>query len=67
MTGQASKIGTNPSEEHFKYAGLEIRFLLTSSDSNGVMSVFEFSVPAGLLSHLSHRSRGGTRGCSSRV
>lgn len=47
MTVEANKIGTNPSEEHFKYAGLEIRFLLTSADSNDVMSVFEFSVPAG--------------------
>lgn len=46
MKDQATKIGTNPSEELFKYAGLEIHFLLTSSDSNGTMSVFEFSVPA---------------------
>ena len=46
MTGQTGKIGTNISEEAFKYAGLEIRFLLTSSDSNGSMSVFEFSAPA---------------------
>jgi len=46
MTGQTGKIGTNISEELFKYAGLEIRFLLTSSDCNGTMSVFEFSVPA---------------------
>jgi quercetin dioxygenase-like cupin family protein len=45
MTGQTEKIGTNVSEEHFKYAGLEIRFLLTSSDCNGTMSVFEFLVP----------------------
>jgi quercetin dioxygenase-like cupin family protein len=45
MTGQTQKIGTNISEEVFKYAGLEIRFLLTSSDCNGAMSVFEFSVP----------------------
>jgi quercetin dioxygenase-like cupin family protein len=46
MTGQTGKISTNHSEELFKYAGLEIRFLLTSSDCNGAMSVFEFSVPA---------------------
>lgn len=45
MTTQPKKIGTNPSEEIFRYAGLEIRFLLTSSDSNGAMSVFEFTVP----------------------
>ena len=48
MTVQAGQIGTNMSEEVFRYAGLEIRFLLTSADSNGTMSVFEFSVPAGL-------------------
>jgi len=46
MMGQTEKIRTNISEELFKYAGLEIRFLLTSSDCNGTMSVFEFSVPA---------------------
>src|SRR5215467_13771243 len=46
MTDETKKIGTNTSEELFQYAGLEIRFLLTSSDSNGAMSVFEFSVPA---------------------
>jgi hypothetical protein len=45
MTGQTGKIGTNVSEELFKYAGMEVRFLLTSSDCNGTMSVFEFSVP----------------------
>ena len=45
MTGQMGKIGTNISEEPFKYAGLEIRFLLTSSDCDRTMSVFEFSVP----------------------
>jgi quercetin dioxygenase-like cupin family protein len=46
MTSEAKKIGTNTSEELFQYAGLEIRFLLTPSDSNGAMSVFEFAVPA---------------------
>lgn len=45
MTDQTGNIGTNISEELFKYAGLEIRFLLTSSDCNGTMSVFEFLVP----------------------
>ncbi|HLH30987.1 MAG TPA: cupin domain-containing protein [Terriglobia bacterium] len=45
MTGPTGKIGTNISEELFTFAGLEIRFLLTSSDCNGTMSVFEFSVP----------------------
>jgi quercetin dioxygenase-like cupin family protein len=43
--GKAKKVETNASEELFRYAGLEIRFLLTSSDSNGAMSVFEFSAP----------------------
>jgi quercetin dioxygenase-like cupin family protein len=46
MASQTGKIGTNISEELFKYGGLEIRFLLTSSDCNGTMSVFEFSMPA---------------------
>ena len=45
MTDQTRKISTNSSEELFTYAGLEIRFLLTSPDCNGTMSVFEFSVP----------------------
>ena len=35
MTSQTGKIGTNVSEELFKYTGLEVRFLLTSSDCNG--------------------------------
>src|SRR5215470_8836431 len=46
MTSQVRKVGTNTSEELFQYADLEIRFLLTSSDSNSSMSVFEFSAPA---------------------
>ena len=46
MAGEARQVGTNTSEELFQYAGLEIRFLLTSSDSNGAMSVFEFAAPA---------------------
>ena len=37
----------NPSEETINIGPLEIRFLLTSDDSNGSASVFEFSVPAG--------------------
>jgi len=53
MTGEARKIETNTSEELFQYAGLEIRFLLTSSDSNGAMSVFEFPVPAKQLTVIS--------------
>ncbi len=37
----------NPSEETIRIGPLGIRFLLTSEDSNGSVSVFEFSVPAG--------------------
>ena len=37
----------NPSEETTKVGPVEIRFLLTSDDSNGSVSVFEFVVPAG--------------------
>jgi quercetin dioxygenase-like cupin family protein len=37
----------NPSEETIKIGPLGIRFLLTSDDSNGSVSVFEVLVPAG--------------------
>jgi len=37
----------NPSEETIEIGPLEIRFLLTSDDSNGSASVFEVLVPAG--------------------
>lgn len=37
----------NPSEETIKIGPVDIRFLLTSDDSNGSVSVFEFVVPAG--------------------
>jgi quercetin dioxygenase-like cupin family protein len=40
-------ITVNPSEEIIKIGPLRIHFLLTSDDSNGNDSVFEFSVPAG--------------------
>jgi len=40
-------IRTNPSEETIMVGPIEIRFLLTGDDSNGRMSVFEFTVPAG--------------------
>jgi quercetin dioxygenase-like cupin family protein len=53
------KFGTNVSEELFKYGGLEIRFLLTASDCNGAMSVFEFSVPANFkIPGPAHRNDG---------
>ena len=37
----------NPSEETIKIGPLGIRFLLTSDDSNGNVSVFEVLVPVG--------------------
>jgi quercetin dioxygenase-like cupin family protein len=44
------KPNVNPSEEIIEIgaSGIVIRFLLTRDDTNGLMSVFEFSVPAGL-------------------
>jgi quercetin dioxygenase-like cupin family protein len=44
MTKQAA---VNPSEEIIRIGPLGIRFLLTAEDTNGSMSVFEVSVPAG--------------------
>lgn len=44
---QQRMIKVNPSEETIKIGPLRIRFLLTSDDSNGNVSVFEFYVPAG--------------------
>lgn len=38
----------DPSEEVIRFGGLDIRFLLTSADSNGGVSAFEFTVPAGM-------------------
>lgn len=38
----------NPSEEVIRFAGLEIRFLLTSADTNDSVSMFEFTVPGGM-------------------
>jgi quercetin dioxygenase-like cupin family protein len=37
----------NASEETIRIGPIGIRFLLTGNDSNGSVSVFEFSVPAG--------------------
>ncbi len=37
----------NPSEEAIKIGPLSIRFLITSEDSHGSASVFEFRVPVG--------------------
>ena len=44
---QHGTIKINPSEQTIKIGPLEIRFLLTSDDSNGSVSVFEVLVPAG--------------------
>jgi quercetin dioxygenase-like cupin family protein len=41
------KSRVNPSEETIRIGPLGIRFLLTSDDSNGSVSVFELIVPAG--------------------
>ena len=40
-------ITPNPSQETIQVGPIGIRFLLTGDDSNGSMSVFELSVPAG--------------------
>jgi quercetin dioxygenase-like cupin family protein len=37
----------NPSDETIKIGAVQVRFLLTSDDSNGSVSVFEIVVPAG--------------------
>jgi quercetin dioxygenase-like cupin family protein len=44
---EIGKIKVNPSEEIIGSGLIEIRFLLTGDDSNGNVSVFEFSVPVG--------------------
>ena len=44
---QQSTTRVNPSEETIKVGPVEVRFLLTSDDSNGSVSVFEVLVPAG--------------------
>ena len=44
MTKQAA---VNPSEETIRIGPLSIRFLLTGDDTNGSVSVFEVTVPAG--------------------
>jgi quercetin dioxygenase-like cupin family protein len=45
MTDRAARI--NPSEEIIQIGPVKIRFLLTGEDSDGKVSAFEFSVPAG--------------------
>jgi quercetin dioxygenase-like cupin family protein len=43
----ASRPSVNPSEETIHIGPLGIRFLLTGDDTNGSVSVFEVTVPAG--------------------
>ncbi|MGB6487455.1 MAG: cupin domain-containing protein [Steroidobacteraceae bacterium] len=43
----AKQTAVNPSEETFRIGPLGIRFLLTGKDTNGSVSVFEVTVPAG--------------------
>ena len=44
---QQTTTRVNPSEETIKIGPIEVRFLLTSNDSNGSVSVFEVFIPAG--------------------
>jgi len=43
----AKQTAVNPSEETFRIGPLGIRFLLTGKDTNGSVSVFEVTIPAG--------------------
>jgi len=43
----ATQAALNPSEETIRIGPLGIRFLLTGDDTNGSVSVFEVTVPAG--------------------
>ena len=42
-----TQTAVNPSEERIRIGPLGIRFLLTGDDTNGAVSVFEVTVPAG--------------------
>src|SRR5215510_10329340 len=42
-----TQVAVNPSEETIRIGSLGIRFLLTGDDTNGSVSVFEVTVPAG--------------------
>ena len=42
-----TQVVVNPSEETIRIGPLGIRFLLTGDDTNGAVSVFEVTVPAG--------------------
>lgn len=53
----ATHISVNPSEETIRIGPLGIRFLLTGDDTNGSVSVFEVTVPAGQkLAAPAHRN-----------
>ncbi len=48
-----TQAAVNPSEETIRIGPLDIRFLLTADDTNGAVSVFEVTVPAGQKGHRS--------------
>jgi quercetin dioxygenase-like cupin family protein len=51
------KCAVNPSQEIIRIGPLTVRFLLTGEDTNGSVSVFEVTVPAGQkLSAPAHRN-----------
>ncbi len=53
----ATRAAVNPSEETIRIGPLGIRFLLTGEDTDGSVSVFEVTVPAGQkLSAPTHRN-----------
>ncbi len=53
----ATQARVNPSEEVIRIGPLGIRFLLTGDDTNGSVSVFEMTVPAGQkLAAPAHRN-----------
>jgi quercetin dioxygenase-like cupin family protein len=47
MIQQSTSPRVNPSEETIRIGPLAIRFLVTGTDSNGSVAVFEMTVPAG--------------------
>ncbi len=47
MVQKSTSPRLNPSEEMIRIGPLEIRFLVTSQDSNGSVAVLEMTVPAG--------------------
>jgi quercetin dioxygenase-like cupin family protein len=52
-----SEIKINASDETIRLGGLGVRFLLTGEDTNGSLSIFELTVPAGQkLSAPTHKN-----------